>query len=594
VREAPVEPVAEAPAWSPVLPSVDAAGVARALREARRAEEEGRLLGASEPDPRPRTDAGDAVVGEEDAGADSTPAPGALEWLLAVLAIDADHAEALAAIDRIATELLRRGDLALVQGQVPVAQRLSRVVERAVPRHPGLAGFRARVDAGRRAQALVERGEERARAGRVLYPEGQGAVAAFRDALRAVPGFVPAGDGLAKLQATRLNRALAAAQAGDYEAAEKLQAEAGRIVPDSPALQDMAARIVELRRTRTAALVAQGQAAVDAMDLELAGRCLREAERVSVQAQGLDALAQRIELARRYGRFRPGQVFREPLAAGGEAPEMVVLPHGRFTMGAPDDEADRQASEGPARPVEFARGFAIARNETTVGDYARFVRATGYRGVATRNGRSTVYDERAGAMSERAGVDWRRDYAGQPATPDLPVVHVAFEDAEAYAAWLAAQTGERYRLPSEAEFEYALRGGRDAAFPWGEGPPPRVVGNLTGDGDLSRSRRRWSNAIPGYADGAWGPAPVRSHPPEAYGTFDLVGNVSEWVQDCWHDSYLRAPADGSAWVNPGCGERVVRGASWASTIDRARSAWRQSSPADTTHARLGFRVVREL
>ena len=168
------------------------------------------------------------------------------------------------------------------------------------------------------------------------------------------------------------------------------------------------------------------------------------------------------------------------------------------------------------------------------------------------------------------------------------------EDAEAYAAWLSAQTGERYRLPSEAEFEYALRGGRADPYPWGAGAPPRVVGNLTGDGDRSRSGRRWSNAIERYDDGPWGPAPVRSYPPEAFGTFDLVGNVSEWVLDCWHDSYLRAPVDGSAWINPGCGDRVVRGASWASTLDRARSAYRQPSPVATTHARLGFRVVREL
>jgi formylglycine-generating enzyme required for sulfatase activity len=205
-----------------------------------------------------------------------------------------------------------------------------------------------------------------------------------------------------------------------------------------------------------------------------------------------------------------------------------------------------------------------------------------------------VYDERGGVMSEHRGVDWRRDHAGRKAAPELPVVHVAFEDAEAYVAWLSAQTGQRYRLPSEAEFEYALRGGRDEAYAWGEGAPTRVVGNLTGDGDKSRLGRRWSNAIPDYADGHWGPAPVRSFPAEAFGTFDLIGNVSEWVQDCWHDGYRRAPGDGTAWVNPGCSDRVIRGASWASTLDRARSAYRQPSAAETTHARLGFRVVRDI
>ena len=323
-------------------------------------------------------------------------------------------------------------------------------------------------------------------------------------------------------------------------------------------------------------------------------RRLAEAEQVSLQAQGLDGLRERIELARHYGHFRPGQVFREPLASGGEAPEMVVLAYGSFRMGSPEDESGRLENEGPRHEVAFDRGFAIARNETTVAEFRAFVEASGHRSVATRRGRSTVYDEKGGVMGEHGRVDWRRDYAGSPAPPELPVVHVAFEDAEAYAAWLSAQTGQRYRLPSEAEFEYALRAGRQEAWPWGDGLPTRVVGNLTGDGDESRLKRKWANAIPDYADGHWGPAPVRSYPAEAFGTFDLVGNVSEWVLDCWHDSYRRAPRDGSAWVNPGCSDRVIRGASWASSLDRARSAYRQSTPADTTNARVGFRVVREL
>lgn len=593
--EAPVEtgdgtptPVADVGEWSPALPALSAAELDDVLDAAEAAREAGRLVA-------PRADATEAPPAEPAAeGAAVAAGDGALELYLAVLAVDPVNEVASAAVAAIADELMRRGELALVQGRVGDAQRTQRIVERALPTHAALASYRERVAAGRRAEALVRTGDERARAGRILLPEGKGAVAAYRDALKAVPDFVPALDGIARMLSARLNEALAAAQAGEYDDAERLQAEAARIDAQSPALQDMAARLVELRRARTEVLVAQGHAAVDALDLELAARRLKEAERVSVQAQGLDDLSQRIELARHYGRFRPGQVFRDPLGAGGEGPEMIVLAHGRFTMGSPDDERGRQDSEGPPHAVAFARGVAIARTETTVGEYARFVEATGHRGVATRRGRSTIYDERAGTMSERSGVDWRHDHAGTPAAPGLPVLHVGFEDAEAYAAWLSAQTGERYRLPTEAEFEYALRGGRADPYPWGAGTPPRVVGNLTGDGDRSKSGRRWSNAIEGYDDGHWGPAPVRTYPPEAFGTYDLVGNVSEWVLDCWHDSYLRAPVDGSAWINPGCGDRVVRGASWASTLDRARSAYRQPSAVGTTHARLGFRVVREL
>ena len=611
--EAPVEtgprataPVVDAGEWAPALPEVSGEAIAATLEAAAEARDTGRLLASSADADGALggapSDAGSDAAADEDGDGDgegddvapAAAAPGALELYLAVLAVEPGNAEALAGVEAITTELMRRGDLALVQGKVGAAQRIQRVVERALPTHALLADYRARVAAGRRAEALVRTGDERARAGRILLPEGQGAVAAYRDALKALPDFVPALDGIARMLSARLNEALAAAQSGDYAAAERLQAEAARIDAQAPALQDMAARLVELRRARTELLVAQGHAAVDALDLELAARRLQEAERVSVQAQGLDDLSQRIDLARHYGRFRPGQVFRDPLGDDGEGPEMIVLAHGAFTMGTPDDERGHEENESPAHDVTFARGLAIARAETTVAEYARFVEATGHRGVATRRGRSTIYDERAGTMAERSGVDWRRDHAGANAPPGQPVLHVAFEDAEAYAAWLSAQTGERYRLPSEAEFEYALRGGRAGPYPWGAGAPPRVVGNLTGDADRSRSGRRWSNAIEGYDDGHWGPAPVRSYPAEAFGTYDLVGNVSEWVLDCWHDSYLRAPTDGSAWINPGCEDRVVRGSSWASTLDRARSAYRQPSPAETTHALLGFRVVREL
>ena len=595
VEEATPGPAPEVPAWTPVVAPVAPAQFRESLRAAGVAIEEGRLLGSLStpvPDAANAAGAAGAAAGTEDGTAAAEP--GALELYLGIVATEAEHKEANAGIDAITTQLVAQGRAALADGRVLEGQQIERVLVRARPQHPDLAGYRTAIESALRAQALVQLGDTRVRGNRIFKPEGKGAVVAYREALQAFPEFLPARDGLARLQATWLDRALRAAQSGEYAEAERLQAEAARILADSPALQDMAARIVELRQARTEQLLAQGHAAVDALDLELAARRLAEAERASLQSRGLDALNERIELARHYGRFRPGQVFRDPLAAGGEAPEMIVLAHGAFRMGSPEAEPGRQENEGPQHEVAFTRGFAMARNEVTVADFGRFVEATQYRSVALRRGRSTVYDERGGVMGEHRGVDWRRDHAGRKAAPELPVVHVAFEDAEAYVAWLSAQTGQRYRLPSEAEFEYALRGGRSEAYAWGGDAPTRVVGNLTGDGDKSRLGRRWSNAIPGYTDGHWGPAPVRSFPAEAFGTFDLIGNVSEWVQDCWHDSYRRAPGDGTAWVNPGCSERVIRGASWASTLDRARSAYRQPSGAATTHARLGFRVVRDI
>ncbi|WP_188310261.1 formylglycine-generating enzyme family protein [Arenimonas fontis] len=585
------EPEAEQPPvpdWQPQLPALTRGDLRTALREAESLEQAGMLVagGRLPGEPEPAVMLPDTALSER--------SPGALEIYLAVLAVEPEHPAARQGLERVAALLQARGRAALLAGRLREAEGVERVLARATPQDPALVGFREALEAARRAQAAVRLAEARAKAGRILRPEGAGAVAAYRQALTAFPEYLPALDGLNRLQSDRLNLALEAAQAGDYPASERYLAEAARILPDSAVLQDLSARIVELRQQRAEQLLAQGHAAVDALDLDLAERRLAEAGRASVQAQGLEGLSQRIALARHYGRFRPGEVFREPLASGGEGPEMVVLPHGRFRMGSNQDEPHHQPAEAPAHTIRFARGFAIGRNEVTVAEFRRFVEASGYRSTATRRGRSLVYDERGGVMAEREGVDWRHDYTGRPAAPELPVVHVSFEDAEAYAAWLSAQTGQRYRLPTEAEFEYALRAGSTDPWPWGTGAPARTVGNLTGDGDQSGIGRRWANAITGYSDGHWGPAPVRSYPAEPYGTYDLIGNVSEWVLDCWHDSYRRAPGDGSAWVNPGCEDRVVRGASWASTLERARSAARQAAPAASTNPRVGFRVVREI
>ena len=174
------------------------------------------------------------------------------------------------------------------------------------------------------------------------------------------------------------------------------------------------------------------------------------------------------------------------------------------------------------------------------------------------------------------------------------MLNVSWNDAHEYVAWLSQRTGKRYRLPSEAEFEYALRAGTTTRYPWGEGAPPGGVENLTGGRDASPQGRRWSNAFIGYGDGWWGPAPVGSFEANAFRLHDMAGNVSEWVADCWHQGYRRAPATGAAWVNPGCRNRMYRGGSWASAPAQVRSAWRTSGGTDATNARVGFRLVRQL
>jgi formylglycine-generating enzyme required for sulfatase activity len=197
-------------------------------------------------------------------------------------------------------------------------------------------------------------------------------------------------------------------------------------------------------------------------------------------------------------------------------------------------------------------------------------------------------------MRDDGNATWQDDYAGHKAAADLPVVNISWGDAKAYVDWLSQRTGKTYRLPSEAEFAYALRGDTATRYWWGDGTPKSKVENLTGSRDRSPSGRRWSHAFRDYGDGYWGPAPVMSFAPNPFGLYDVGGNVTEWTDDCWHDNFIRAPVDGTAWINPGCSTRVLRGGSWGSSPEQARSAWRQGVDAGTRSGRVGFRVVRDL
>jgi formylglycine-generating enzyme required for sulfatase activity len=524
----------------------------------------------------------------------AAPGPGALELYLSALDADPGNVPAEAGVRASLDALLERGGLALRAGDLAADARVDTIATAVMPGHRDLPDFRKRMAAARRARSAVARADRAGKAERWVEPADASVVAHLRAAQRELPGFAPAERARARWRDDRLAAAWKAARAEDFDGAAARLREARAIDPRSAPVRVMDLRIVESRQARTQALLAEGEKAVQRLQLTRAEQVLRHAARIAAQPVGVAALRRRIHIARHYGPFQPRQVFSERLRVGGVGPEMVVVVFGEFTMGAGDDDAAAQASERPAHPVRFKRGFAVGRSEVTVGEFGRFIAASGYRTEATRRGHSRVYDEKGGVLSDHAGVDWRRDHVGRPASQALPVVHVSHEDAEAYARWLSAQSGATYRLPSEAEFEYVLRAGGDGVYPWGDRAPKRPVGNLAGDGDLSRSSRRWGNAIPGYRDAFWGPSPVRNFPEEGFGTFDTIGNVSEWTLDCWHDSYQRAPDDGSAWVNPGCPRRVVRGASWGSSLDQARSASRLPMHGATSTARLGFRVVREL
>ena len=491
--------------------------------------------------------------------------------------------------DRARARLMEWANLGFSHGSIAPAEDVLPTLKLWDPVDPEVVALAQRLEQGRRIGALLTQAKALRSQGR-----GDSALVKLQEAQRLDPEHPGVRLGLEALQGERLGEAVAAAVREAFQEAEERLAEASRVTPGAAAVQDAAARVAEMRERSVARWRVRISGALAAGDAATAAGLLDGLEAVSQDERDVDWAKAGIERARLYGIHAPGRLLADPLAGGGFGPGMIVIAADSFQMGSPRSESNRPAAEAPRHSVGFSRGFALARTEITVAQFRAFVEASGHTSSAEKRKRSTIYDERSGALVEKRGVTWRDDYGGKLAADDQPVVHVSWNDAAAYAAWLAVQTGHSYRLPSEAEFEYALRAGSAARYPWGEDVPLPGVENLTGARDSSAAGRRWSNAFDGYGDGFWGPAPVASFAVNAFGLSDMNGNVSEWVADCWHESYARAPRDGSAWVNPGCKERVIRGASWASAPDQTRSAFRLRAPVATTSARVGFRVAREL
>ncbi len=258
--------------------------------------------------------------------------------------------------------------------------------------------------------------------------------------------------------------------------------------------------------------------------------------------------------------FIPGSSFRDKLKIGGEGPAMLVILPGRFLMGSPTNEPERFGDEGPQHEVIIKTPFALGLSAVTFADYDLFCRNTS-RGLPSDLG-------------------WGRD--------NRPVINVSWNDAQAYCAWLNQQTGCGYRLPSEAEWEYACRAGTATPFSFGSNISPQQVNydaNYPYAGGIKGQYRQQT-------------VPVQSLPPNAWGLYEMHGNVKEWVQDAWHGNYEGAPTDGSAWEQGSAGAddagagRVLRGGSWDRGARYCRSAYRFDFQPDNRYYSIGFRCAR--
>ena len=267
-----------------------------------------------------------------------------------------------------------------------------------------------------------------------------------------------------------------------------------------------------------------------------------------------------------------------------ECPEMVVVPAGSYRMGSPSYEQGRWSHEGPVHEVSIAAPFAIGRHEVTVAEFGQFVDDTGH----SAGNSCRTYE--GGSFEDRAGRGWRNPGFGQNGRH--PVTCVSWDDAQAYVAWLSPETGEEYRLPSESEWEYAARAGTATARYWGEGESGQC--RHANGADPSTKERYpvwWSMAS--CRDGHGHTAPAGSFGANGWGLHDVLGNVWEWTEDCWNDSYAGAPSDGDAREYGDCGVRVLRGGSWASRPSDLRAAFRFWDSGDRYYDG-GFRVARTL
>ena len=259
--------------------------------------------------------------------------------------------------------------------------------------------------------------------------------------------------------------------------------------------------------------------------------------------------------------WRSGQTFRDDLRSGGKGPEMVVVPAGSFMMGCVSGQ-DCDDDEQPVHRVTIEQPFAVGKYEVTFTEWDTCVSGGGCGGRRPND------------------YGWGRERR--------PVISVSWEDAVAYTRWLSEQTGQQYRLLSEAEWEYVARAGTTTKYWWGD--------------EIGRNRAHCNGCGSQWEGGFYilalldplQTAPVGSFGPNGWGLYDVHGNVSEWMQDCWNEGYAGAPSDGQAWESGDCSRRVVRGGFLYSDPRDLRSASRDGDTADLRSYGGGFRIARSL
>jgi formylglycine-generating enzyme required for sulfatase activity len=279
----------------------------------------------------------------------------------------------------------------------------------------------------------------------------------------------------------------------------------------------------------------------------------------------------------------PGKPFRDC----GDCPEIVAIPSGSFTMGSPaGDEAER-TNEKPQVKVALAKPFALMTTEVTRDQFAAFLKATQReleKGCYLPDGGDGKYDENADLL--QPGIRQEGNH---------PVVCVSWSEAQDYAEWLSSKTGKHYRLPTEAERDYAARGGKKSIWAWGDDALSVNGCKATNVFDKAgKAKYPINDDLLPCSDNFAETGPVDAFPANGYGLKGMIGNVWEWVEDCYHETYQGAPNDGRAWEGDSCEKRVLRGGSYIDNVWDSRFASRDQMDPGDRNTNVGFRLARDL
>ena len=299
------------------------------------------------------------------------------------------------------------------------------------------------------------------------------------------------------------------------------------------------------------------------------------------------------------GKFKSGQTFKDCL----DCPEMVVIPAGTFIMGSPENEAGHAEIEGPQKKITIKQ-FAASKFDITLAQWKIFVNSTN-RPIVGGCAFSGFKDSSLKAWNPNPVASWQNLGFSQDSTH--PVVCITWNDVKDYVKWLSEKTGNTYRLLSEAEWEYAARGGTKTAYPWGSTASHEFAnyGADSGWNGIATGRDEWEYT-----------SPVGSFPPNAFGLYDMQGNVLQYVEDCFSPTISDLPANGSPYKTDAvlkmtgkfsfmngkrsCDNRMVRGGDWGDPPQMLRSGFRNVAPGpgftleNYRSGGVGFRVAREL